>query len=111
MVADNVLKIVCAEGEGQKVEFKAKPSRLASEIVAFANAFGGSIYVGTADEGRIVGVSASNRLRSQIQDIANNCDPRVPILLISHGCVLEAQYHSCPVPAICPWAFTRGPHL
>lgn len=58
-------------------------------MVAFANASGGSIYLGIADDGQIIGVTASNRLRSQIQDIANNCDPRVPIRLVSHGRVIE----------------------
>jgi len=89
MAGRDILKIVCAEGEGQKIEFKAKPSHLASEMVAFANASGGSIFVGITDDGQIVGAGVSNRLRSQIQDIANNCDPRIPIRLISHGPVIE----------------------
>jgi ATP-dependent DNA helicase RecG len=89
MAGRDILKIVCAEGEGQKVEFKAKPSSLANEMVAFANASGGSIFLGIADDGQIVGVGVSNRLRSQIQDIANNCDPRVPIRMVSHGRVIE----------------------
>ena len=89
MAGRDVLKIVCAEGEGQKIEFKSKPSHLASEMVAFANASGGSIFVGITDDGQIVGAGASNRLRSQIQDIANNCDPRIPIRLTSYGPVIE----------------------
>jgi len=89
MARKDILRIVSAEGEGQKVEFKAKLSGLAKEMVAFANASGGSIYLGIADDGQIVGVAASNRLRSQIQDIANNCDPRLPIRLVSHGRVIE----------------------
>ncbi|MEW6186877.1 MAG: ATP-binding protein [Thermodesulfobacteriota bacterium] len=71
------------------MEFKAKQSGLANEMVAFANASGGSIYLGIADDGQIVGVADSNRLRSQIQDIANNCDPRVSIRIVSHGRVIE----------------------
>lgn len=89
MASRDILKIVCAEGEGQKIEFKAKPSRLASEMVAFANSSGGSIFLGIADDGQILGITESNRLRSQIQDIANNCDPRVPIRLVLHGRVVE----------------------
>jgi len=58
-------------------------------MVAFANASGGSIYLGIGDDGQIVGVSDSNRLRSQIQDIANNCDPRISIRIVSHGRVIE----------------------
>jgi ATP-dependent DNA helicase RecG len=89
MASKDILRIVSAEGEGQKVEFKARLSGLAKEMVAFANASGGSIYLGIADDGQIVGIAASNRLRSQIQDIANNCDPRLAIRLVSHGRVIE----------------------
>ena len=89
MASKDILRIVSAEGEGQKVEFKARLSGLAKEMVAFANASGGSIYLGIADDGQIAGIAASNRLRSQIQDIANNCDPRLPIRLVSHGRVIE----------------------
>ena len=42
------------------MEFKAKPSHLASEMVAFANASGGSIFVGITDDGQIVGAGVSN---------------------------------------------------
>jgi ATP-dependent DNA helicase RecG len=89
MSIKDILKIICAEGEGQKTEFKAKISGLANELVAFANASGGSVFIGISDDGKIIGVDDSNRLRSQIQDIANGCDPRVPIKIISHGNVLE----------------------
>ncbi|MBW2034876.1 MAG: putative DNA binding domain-containing protein [Deltaproteobacteria bacterium] len=89
MPGKDILKIVSAEGEGQKVEFKVKLSGLAKEMVAFANASGGSIFLGIADDGQIVGVADSNRLRSQIQDIANNCDPRLPVRLVSHRSVIE----------------------
>jgi len=89
MPSKDILKIVSAEGEGQKVEFKAGLSGLAKEMVAFANASGGPIFFGIGDDGQIVGVTDSNRMRSQIQDVANNCDPRVPIRLVSHGRVIE----------------------
>ncbi|MCI0697216.1 ATP-binding protein [candidate division KSB1 bacterium] len=41
MTGEESLKIICAEGEGQKIEFKAKLAGLAKEMVAFANASGG----------------------------------------------------------------------
>ena len=44
MSKSDFLRIVCAEGEGQKIEFKAKIAALAKEIVAFANASGGLYY-------------------------------------------------------------------
>lgn len=83
------LTLVAAEGEGQKIEFKAKAAGLAREMVALANASGGSIFLGIADGGAIVGVTDSNRLRSEIQAAANTCDPRVSIRIVPRGKVLE----------------------
>ena len=76
------LKFMLAEGEGLFIEFKERPDKsLARELVAFANASGGRIFVGVADDGRIEGVQDENRLRSQIQDVARNCDPPIPMSL------------------------------
>jgi len=83
------LRIVAAEGEGQKTEFKVKASGLAREMVAFANASGGSIFIGIADDGTIPGVEDSNRLRSEIQAAANACDPRVLIRILPRSPCLE----------------------
>ncbi len=77
------LPLLIEEGEGQKVEFKEGPSSLAPEMVAFANAGGGHIYVGIADGGRIHPVALTNRLRSQILDVARNCDPPLSIAVTS----------------------------
>ena len=41
MTSKDILRIITAEGEGQKIEFKAKLSGLANEMAAFANASGG----------------------------------------------------------------------
>ena len=46
MASNDILRIVSAEGEGQKIEFKARLSGLVKEMVAFANASGGSIFLG-----------------------------------------------------------------
>ena len=74
------LKSVLRKGEDYKTEFKEKADKnLDREIVAFANSSGGKIYIGITDEGKIKGVSITNKLKSQIQSIANNCDPKVPI--------------------------------
>jgi len=89
MSQSDFIRIVCAEGEGQKVEFKAKSTALAKEIVAFANASGGSVFLGISDDGEIVGIEDTNRLRSKIQDAANGCDPRIPIRIVPQGKVME----------------------
>ncbi len=65
--------------EGQFVEFKQSASDLAHEMVGFANAEGGRIYIGMADNKEIKGIDISNRLLSQIQDTARKCDPPVSI--------------------------------
>lgn len=88
-MSDPDLQLIAAEGEGQKIEFKAKASGLAREIVAFANASGGSIFIGIGDDGSIVGAADSNRLRSEIQAAANTCDPRVAIRIVARGDVVE----------------------
>jgi len=71
------LKFILQEGEGQFIEFKESfdSKNLSKEIISFANASGGKIYLGVADSGEISGVKITNKLKSQIQDIANNCDP------------------------------------
>ncbi len=68
-------------GEGQSIEFKESPSKIDREMVAFANASGGSIFCGITDSGRVVGTATTNSVRSQIQDIARNCDPPIAVSL------------------------------
>ena len=76
------LELLIAEGEGYLVEFKSGFSKgFAKEMVAFANASGGRILVGIEDSGELKPIVDQNRLRSQIQDCANNCDPSVVIEL------------------------------
>ena len=49
---------VLQEGEGQFVEFKEKvDNSLTKEIVAFANASGGRIFIGVDDSGKVKGAS------------------------------------------------------
>jgi len=72
-------KLMLQEGETHKVEFKESQEGLDKEIVAFANASGGRILVGVKDDGTIKGLKVTNAVRSQIQDIANNCQPKVRI--------------------------------
>ncbi len=81
MTATLNLELKCQEGEGLKVEFKEKLTNLDREIVAFANASGGEILLGVNDDGSIKGIDITNKLLSQIQDIARNCDPSIAIEL------------------------------
>jgi len=73
------LQLILRRKESYKIEFKENISGIDKDIVAFANASGGKILVGVSDEGKIRGVKITNKLKSQIQDIANNCDPKIPV--------------------------------
>ncbi|MBI2136387.1 putative DNA binding domain-containing protein [Candidatus Woesearchaeota archaeon] len=68
-------------GEGLKSEFKENfdSKNLAKEIVAFANGDGGRIFIGISDKGEVKGTQITNKLKSEIQDIARNCDPVINI--------------------------------
>jgi ATP-dependent DNA helicase RecG len=75
----NIEKVI-ELGEGQFIEFKESFDKtIQKEIVAFANASGGVIYLGITDAGIIKRTEITNRLKSQIQDIAYNCDPSILI--------------------------------
>jgi len=79
-------------GEGQYIEFKEVFDKsMQKEIVAFANASGGAIYLGISDAGKLKGIEITNRLKSQIQDIAYNCDPSIIINIIDIGNILEIE--------------------
>jgi ATP-dependent DNA helicase RecG len=69
------------EGEGYKIEYKEGVSGIDKDMVAFANSSGGVIFLGITDDKQIKGINITNRLKTQIQDIANNCRPKVKIFL------------------------------
>lgn len=73
------LSFILTEGEGQKIEFKESLRNIDREMVAFANSTGGRIFLGVNDSGIIKGLTITNSLKSQIQDIANNCEPEIHI--------------------------------
>ena len=73
------LKNILAEGEGYFVEFKERISGLDKEMVAFANASGGRIYLGISDDGKMKGYKLTNREKSIITDIARKCDPSIDV--------------------------------
>ncbi|MCJ7633388.1 ATP-binding protein [Candidatus Bathyarchaeota archaeon] len=67
--------------ESQTVEFKksdilSDTTKLAKEMVAFANSFGGRILIGILDDGTIEGMKAKKEHESHIMNIARDrCDP------------------------------------
>lgn len=81
MEKQKIIDFVLQEGEGYKIEFKESVSYIAREMVAFANASGGRIFIGITDDHKVKGIEINERLKAQVQDIARNCDPAVKIFL------------------------------
>ncbi len=74
------LALILEEGEGYTLEFKRSiSSDLPKELVAFANASGGRIFIGVNDHNQIVGCDLSNKMLSKIEDMATACDPPVAV--------------------------------
>jgi len=71
------LQLVLEEGEGYRIEFKESMTSIDKELIAFANSSGGRIFLGITDNKKIKGVKITNKLKSQVQDIANNCQPPI----------------------------------
>ena len=75
------LQLILEEGEGYRIEFKESMTSIDKELIAFANSSGGRIFLGITDNKKIKGVKITNKLKSQVQDIANNCQPPIKIIL------------------------------
>ena len=76
------IKFILASGESYKIEFKENFNKnMACDMVAFVNASGGKIFLGINDKNQISGIKITNKLKSQIQNLARNCDPEIKINL------------------------------
>ena len=72
------IKKLIQTGEGYHLEFKKSLDKsFAAEICAFANATGGKILIGVADDKTITGTIADNITRSRIQDVINQIEPKI----------------------------------
>jgi len=87
------LDITLKEGEGYKIEFKEGLSSLGKELVAFANSSGGRIFLGITDNCKVKGIQITNKLKSRIQDMANNCKPEVKISIEDFNHILIINVH------------------
>ena len=54
MKKQKIIDFVLQEGEGYKVEFKESISHIDREMIAFANASGGKIFVGITDDHKVI---------------------------------------------------------
>jgi ATP-dependent DNA helicase RecG len=65
-------------GEGYHTEFKQGLDKsFVEEACAFANSGGGRILLGVADNGVIKGIDTGNAMRSRVQDILGQIEPRL----------------------------------
>src|SRR3989338_1734460 len=83
-------EFILKHGEGLKSEFKENfdSKKIGKEIAAFANTEGGRVFIGVNDNGEVKGIRITNKLKSEIQDIARNCNPSICIKLETIGNVL-----------------------
>ncbi|QJW89410.1 ATP-binding protein [Spirosoma taeanense] len=79
----NQLDDLIAQGESNRLEFKRSISsahRIARTLAAFANTSGGTLLIGVADDGRIVGVPSEIREMRKIEDATDRLiDPALTI--------------------------------
>jgi len=82
MLTPEDIQSIVSSGEGYNAEFKVRvPSKvkeLTEEICAFANASGGTLFIGIDDKNQIVGVNIDNIKRSAIQNSLNDINPHLP---------------------------------
>lgn len=82
MLTKKELEFYISQGEGYNIEFKeAYSPTIGKEMCAFANASGGKIFIGITDTGAKKEIKITNKLKSEIQDIGRNLDPKLTIYL------------------------------
>ena len=83
------LELLIREGEGLTVEFKERYTpRVDQDIVAFANARGGTLLLGVRDDGMVAGERLTNDLKAKINSLARNCKPAIAVDLLQVGDVV-----------------------
>ncbi|MBT5021895.1 hypothetical protein HON01_03660, partial [Candidatus Woesearchaeota archaeon] len=55
------LEFTLQKGEGYQTEFKESLKNLDRELVAFANASGGRVFLGIGDDNEVKGVTVDNK--------------------------------------------------
>lgn len=76
------LRKLIAQGESASLEFKRKasyPAKIVREMIAFANARGGTLLVGISDDGSIAGLKHPEGESYVIQQSLLKCSPPLPV--------------------------------
>jgi len=72
-ITSDQVKLLIREGEGLSVEFKERYTpRIDEDIVAFANAKGGTLLLGVRDDGTVIGERLTNDLKARINSLTRN---------------------------------------
>ncbi len=83
------VKLLIREGEGLTLEFKERYTpRIDQDLVAFANARGGTLLLGVRDDGTVSGEHLTNELKAKINSLGRNCSPPVTVSLSHIGDVV-----------------------
>ena len=78
--------------ESQNIEFKESwHDEYQKWICGFANAQGGTLYIGLRDNGEVCGVQEAKKL---MEDIPNKVRGMMGVLLESRGCVDMIKLHT-----------------
>ena len=76
------LKKLVSQGESASLEFKKKasyPDKIVREMIAFANAHGGTLLVGIGDDGEVAGLKHPEDDAYVIQLSLQKVSPRLPV--------------------------------
>jgi hypothetical protein len=76
------LKKLVSQGESSRLEFKRKasyPDKIIREMIAFANAHGGTLLVGISDDGELAGLKHPEGDSHVIQQSLRKCEPRLSV--------------------------------
>jgi len=91
------LQFLIQQGEGYNIEFKeGYNSSIAKEICAMANATGGKILIGVTDAGTVKPIKITNKLKSEIIDLARKFDPNLKVSIEESEGILVIDVPSGP---------------
>jgi ATP-dependent DNA helicase RecG len=86
------IALLIREGESLLAEFKERyTSRIDEDIVAFANAKGGTLLLGVRDDRSIRGERLTNDLKARINSLARNCRPALRVDVFQAGEVVAVE--------------------
>ncbi len=102
---ENIKNLIVA-GESYRVEFKRSLDKsFIEEACAFANSGGGQILLGVADNGAITGIDTGNVMRSRVQDMLGQLEPKLDCSVEVEKNILIAHI---PEGAEKPYGCARG---